>query len=108
MSPKLMSLQVPTLVHLRGTPFRAARSASPGAGVRDGSRGGQPPLDRFASDSPPKPFPRLALVPPQGAVRATGGPNVPRGPTDPSGEEDVIVEKKEKTSVPKRWRVIFH
>src|SRR5215831_1656179 len=38
------------------------------------------------------------------------GPSKPEGPggPGPSGDEDVIVEKKEKTSVPKRWRVIFH
>jgi len=35
-------------------------------------------------------------------------PGGPGGPAGPAGEEDVIVEKKEKTSVPKRWRVIFH
>ena len=37
---------------------------------------------------------------------ATGGSG--SGPPDSSGEEDVIVEKKEKTTVPKRWRVLFH
>src|SRR5215470_3940414 len=37
---------------------------------------------------------------------ATKGPGP--GTSDPSGDEDVIVEKKEKTSTPKRWRVIFH
>jgi ATP-dependent Clp protease adaptor protein ClpS len=30
------------------------------------------------------------------------------GPKKPEEEGDTLVEKKEKTSVPKRWRVIFH
>ena len=28
--------------------------------------------------------------------------------SEPSGEEDVALDERQKTSVPKRWRVIFH
>ena len=33
-------------------------------------------------------------------------PNTPPG--RPSEDEDIVLEEKPKTSVPKRWRVVFH
>ena len=42
-------------------------------------------------------------------MAAGGPPGAPPGPpSGPDSDGDVIVEKKEKTSIPKRWRVIFH
>ena len=36
-------------------------------------------------------------------------PVKPPGPSrEPGEDDDVIVEERQKTSVPKRWRVIFH
>ena len=29
-------------------------------------------------------------------------------PAGPSEDDDVVVEERQKTSVPKRWRVVFH
>jgi ATP-dependent Clp protease adaptor protein ClpS len=35
-------------------------------------------------------------------------PPLPRGPEGPTREEDVDVEERHKTAVPKRYKVIFH
>ena len=48
-------------------------------------------------------FPSLVSGPP--------GPSQPPSkppPGSPSEDEDVVVEERQKTSVPKRWSVIFH
>jgi ATP-dependent Clp protease adaptor protein ClpS len=35
-------------------------------------------------------------------------PKAPEPPTGPGEDDDVVVEERQKTSVPKRWRVVFH
>jgi ATP-dependent Clp protease adaptor protein ClpS len=36
------------------------------------------------------------------------GPPPPERPGAPGEDDDVVVEERQKTSVPKRWRVLFH